>query len=413
MLSAVMAISFDKVTLENDAKPTEVRFVTPNYLSKLGATMTLGRTFDSEAENGVVVSHAFWERRFSSDSQIVGKQIRLNGKRVRVAGVTAREFSGLGMEEPALWIPITQKPYLVSGTSLTDIGDGATGVQMFGRLRAGVTPRVAEEELKSLAVELKRQHPKEIWDKETFPSHPGGYAREVNPHMYPVLAIIAALCLLILTVACGNLGSLLLAKGIAREREIAIRSSVGAGRARLIRQLLTESLLLALLGAAAGLGLGSALLRYLMVRGEVPEWLSAAPDWRVTLFALAVGFASAILFGVAPAFQLTRQRHRSTVVRRLLIGGQVAASCVLLILSGLLLRALQHAISASPGFGYEQVISIDSGLSGYTAARAKVYLRRWRAVCARFREWSRCRWLPTLRWETAGLSTRPKWRGMQ
>jgi predicted permease len=378
-LSAVLAVDYSRLSLDGEEKQIAARFVTANYFAELGATATLGRLLDTAldespgAENVVVLSHGFWERHFASDLAIVGRMIRLNGKVARVAGVASAEFSGLGMEDRLVWLPISEKPYFVSGSNLTGFDDGATSVFMWGRLQRGATPPAAEQELQSLAAELRHQHPREIWDQERLPSRPGGYARTVNEHMYPVLAIIAAMCLLILTVACGNLGSLLLAKGVARCREMAIRASVGAGRARLIRQLFTESLLLALLGAAAGLALGTMVLRSLLVMGDLPEWLNPAPDWRIILFAAGVGFASAILFGLAPAFQLTLRRHRSTTLRRLLIGGQVAASCVLLILSGLLIRALERAASSSPGFGYDRVISIDPGLSGYTPAMARAY----------------------------------------
>jgi predicted permease len=378
-LSAVLAMDSSRLALEGEEKQIGARFVSSNYFTELGATATLGRLLDPSldegpgAENVVVLSHGFWQRHFASDPLIAGKTVRLNGKAVRIVGVAAAEFSGLGMEDQTVWVPIAQKPYFIAGANLTAFGDSSTSVQMWGRLQRGVAPPAAEAELKSLAVELRRQHPQDIWERESFPSHPGGYARSPREQMYPVLAIITALCLLILIVACSNLGSLLLAKGVARDREMAIRASVGAGRARLIRQLFTESLLLAFLGAAAGLALGTIVLRSLLVLADLPEWLNPAPDWRVILFAGGVGFASAIMFGLAPAFQLTLRRHRSTTLRRLLIGGQVAASCVLLILSGLLIRALERAASSSPGFGYDRVISIDPGLPGYTPARAHSY----------------------------------------
>ena len=146
---------------------------------------------------------------------------------------------------------------------------------------------------------------------------------------------MGTLCLLILAVACSNLGSLLLARGVAREREIAIRVAVGAGRGRLIRQLFTESILLALLGSLAGLAVGYVVLRSLMALTESPAWLNPTPDWRVIVFAIGAGFASAILFGLTPAWQVARQRHRVTATRQFLVGAQVAASCVLLIVAGL------------------------------------------------------------------------------
>ena len=191
--------------------------------------------------------------------------------------------------------------------------------------------------------------------------------------MIPVLALVGALGLLILTAACGNLGSLLLARGVARQQEIAIRVAVGAGRARLVRQLFTESLLLALLGSAAGLALGFVVQRVLMTWAEVPVWIDASPDRRVIAFAVTLGFAAAILFGLAPAWQASRQRARGTVARQVLVGIQVAASCVLLIVAGLLVRAMDHAIRADAGFDYRQVISVDPALRGYTPAAARAY----------------------------------------
>jgi predicted permease len=244
---------------------------------------------------------------------------------------------------------------------------------MWGRLQPGVTPTVAEAELKSLAAELHKQHPKDIWEKESLPSTPGGYANRVRHEMVPILALAGALGLLILAAACGNLGSLLLARGVAREREIAIRVAVGAGRARLIRQLFTESLLLALLGSFAGLVLGYFVLRFLMVWADVPAWIDPTPDRRVVAFAAGLGLAAAILFGLAPAWQSSRQRPRATIMRQFLIGAQVAASCVLLIVAGLLVRAMDHAIDTDPGFDYRQVISIDPALHGYTPAAARAY----------------------------------------
>jgi predicted permease len=206
-------------------------------------------------------------------------------------------------------------------------------------------------------------------------SHHGTGARDPDQRI-PVAALIAALVLLILTVACGNLGSLLLARGVARQGEIAIRVAVGAGRVRLIRQLFTESLLLGFLGSVAGLGLGYFVLRGLMVMTATPPWLNPAPDWRVMLFAVLMGFAAAILFGLTPALQVARQRHRASLMRQILIGVQVAASCVLLIVAGLLVRALNHATSADPGFEYKHVVSIDPALGahGFSPAQAGTYL---------------------------------------
>jgi predicted permease len=392
-LSAVLALNTGKLAVEGEEKQIDANFVTANFFSELGATPRLGRLLDPardaapDAAPVVVLDQGFWQRHFGADPLVAGRTIRLNGKPATVIGVAGGEFSGLSLNQPALWAPLTQQPYFATGSRLlADFADNS--VRMWGRLQPGLAPQAAEEELRSLAAELRKQHPAEVWEKESLPSDPAGYAKsamignrsgtgsESQNELYPVFAMVASLGLLILAVACGNLGSLLLARGVAREREIAIRIAVGAGKSRLIRQLFTESLLLALLGSLAGLAVGWAVLRSLMVLSDVPAWLNTAPDWRVALFALGAGCASAILFGLTPAMQAARQRHRATAVRQVLVGAQVAASCVLLIVAGLLGRALNHALSSNPGFAYQQVIAIDPGLAqhGYSPARAKVYM---------------------------------------
>jgi predicted permease len=393
-LSAVLALNTTKVAVEGEEKQIEANFVTSNFFSELGATPRLGRLLDPARDDApdaapvVVLDQGFWERHFGGDPLAIGRTIRLNGKPATVVGVARSEFSGLSLNESALWAPLSRQPYFAAGSRLlTDFADSG-GVRMWGRLQPGFAPKAAEQELKSLAAELRKQYPGEIWEKENLPSDPGGYAKSVmignrsgtgsegQNELYPIFAMVATLGLLILAVACANLGSLLLARGVAREREIAIRVAVGVGKGRLMRQLFTESLLLALVGSMAGLAVGWAVLQSLLALTDVPAWLNAAPDWRVALFALGAGFASAILFGLTPAMQAARQRHRATIARQILVGAQVAASCVLLIVAGLLGRALKHAMSANPGFEYQQIISIDPGLArhGYSPARVQAYM---------------------------------------
>jgi predicted permease len=393
-LSAVIAVSDGKLAIEGEDKPLTVSFATANLFSELGAQPALGRMLDpaedgaSDAEPVVVLSQGFWRRHFGASPLIVGKTIRLNDKPATVIGIASSNFSGLSMDNPELWLPITQQPYFVTGSHLlTEFSVDAHGVTMFGRLQPGLTAVAAENELRSLAAVLRQQHPADIWEKESLPSFRGGYAENVgggrhgtgteqSSEAYPLIALAGSLALLILAVACGNLGSLLLARGVAREREIAIRKTLGAGTGRLIRQLFTESLLLALHGSLAGLALGYLVLRGLMVIAKTPAWFNAAPDWRVVLFAIGIGFAAAILFGLTPALQVARQRHRVTRMRHMLIGAQIAASSILVIVSALLVRALDHAVSAHPGFEYQQVVSIDPGLAahGYSASSARTYL---------------------------------------
>jgi len=380
MLAAVLELSFANLTIEGEAKPLHAHFVTANFLSELGAVAAPGRILDPvrddnpDAEPVVVLSHGFWERQFAGDHSVIGRMIRLNGKPVTVVGVASREFSGLGLESPDVWAPIARQPYFFKyNQALTDFSERGLNVQMWGRLRAGATPRAAEEELASLASELRRLHPEDIWKDESVPSWPGGYAVGIRHEMYPVFGLAGTLGLLILTAACGSLGGLLLARGVAREREINIRAALGAGRGRLIRQLLTENLVLASIGMIAGVLLGYLVLRGLILWTNLPTWLDPSPDWRVVVFAVSLGLGAAVLFGLMPSLQIARQRHRASTLRQFLVGGQFAASCVLLIVAGLLVRALNHAAHASPGFEYQKVISLDPALVGFTPAEARAY----------------------------------------
>lgn len=394
-LSAVLASTVASVRIDDDETPLQAHFVTTNFFTELGAVPRLGRLLDPDrdertgAEPVVVLSQGLWQRRFGADPSVIGKRVALNGKAVTVAGVAPLEFSGLSLDRPDLWLPIVAHPDIVRGSRLlTDFSPKFSSVKMWGRLRHGVTPVVAETELRSLAAELRKQYPAGIWENESLASRPGGYAQigggsqsgtgaPPKPNrLYSQFALIAALVLLILAVACGNLGSLLLARGVAREREISIRVAVGAGGARLIRQLFTESLVLAFLGSVAGTILGYVVLRAVLARTGAPPWLNPAPDWRVMLFAIGLTVAAAVLFGLAPALQSVRQRPRATLMRQILIGAQVAASCVLLIVAGLLVRAVNHGLSVHPGFEYRNVVSINPGLAshGYSPAQAQVYL---------------------------------------
>jgi predicted permease len=396
-LSAMLAVNFARLALDGEPKPLSVQFVTANFFSELGGAAMLGRPLDPIRDDGVnaapvvVLGRGFWQRRFGSDRLVIGQTLRLNGKPATVVGVASQEFSGLHADQPDLWIPIMQQPYFVAGSRLlTDDTGEQSGVNMWGRLRPGATPRMAEEELRSLAARLREQHPKAVWEHERLVSQPGAYGTGTRSgaskgsgempndrgERYTVAALVGVLALLILAAACANLGSLLLARGVAREREIMIRAAVGAGSGRLIRQLFTESLLLAVLGSIAGLGLGYIVLHSVMVWSEAPAWIDATPDWHVVAFAIGAGFAAAILFGLMPAFQTARRRHHASITRQILIGAQVAASCVLLVVAGLLTRAVNHLMFTPPGFDYEHVLAINPGLSahGYSPAKARAYL---------------------------------------
>jgi len=383
-LSTVIAVmGVPPMNIDSSAEPIPASFVSANYFSELGTKAALGRVFDpvleskSDAPPVVLLSYGVWQRRFGADSSVVGRTIHLNRKAATVIGVTRYDFASLGGQSPDLWMPLAQQPYFVEGSKvLTD--SSASSVRMWARLAPGVTAKMAEQELLALTNELRREHPKEIWDNEYIRSDPGGHLQVMNPEMYQVAAMVVALTLLILVVACANLGGLLLARGITREHEIGIRVAIGASRGRIFRQLFTESLLLAAMGSVIGLALSYGGVRIALATHNAPKWLSPAPDWRVLTFSISLGLGAAILFGLTPALQIARQRQRKPVARQVLVGAQVAASCVLLVVAGLLVRAVHHTLYTSPGFGYEQVFSIDPqlGQHGYTPSSAQAYLNQ-------------------------------------
>ena len=381
-LKAMIAVlGVPPMQMDDDLQGTSASFATANYFSELGTPPAAGRLFDPPRESEatappvVVLSYTLWQHRFNGDPGVVGRTVRLNRKPATVIGVTPYEFASLGGQTPDLWIPIAQQPYFVTGsTVLTD--PGASRVRMWGRLAAGVTAKMAAEELKALTNELRRKYPKDIWDGEYIDIHAGGHLQVMQPGMYRVAAMVAVLTLLILAVACANLGGLLLARAVTREREMGIRLAIGATRARIFRQLATESVVLALLGATAGLGLSTLGLRVALTEFHAQGWLSAKPDWRVLVFTFGIAMAAAVFFGFAPALQIARQRQRKTIVRQVLIASQVAASCVVLIVAGLLVRATLHVLYTDPGFAYEQLLSVDAQLAqhNYSPPAAQAYL---------------------------------------
>ena len=385
-LSGVLTMMGARLSLEDDTRPVKTNFVSANFFKELGATAAYGRLLDAERDEAadappvVVLGHEFWQRRFGADPDIVGKVIHLNRRPVTVVGVEPYGFPSLDSEGAEVWLPMTQQPYFVEGSKvLTDVSNGS--VRVWGRLAGGATASQAEQELLGLTNELRKQYPKDIWKDEYIRSDPGGHLHVMEPGMYKVAEIVGVLTLLILAVTCANLGGLQLARGVAREREMGIRLGLGASATRIFRQLLTESLVLALMGSAAGMLLAWGALKIVLAKTASPVWLSATPDWRVLAFVVAMALMATMLFGFAPALQIARQRQRKTLARQLLVGAQIAASCVLLIVASLLVRAALHALYANPGFGYERVISIDPGLGkhGYLPAAAEEYLGQLRS----------------------------------
>lgn len=384
VLAAVMAEAGGRYPVgENLRQHARVQFVSGNYFSELGAGAAYGRLFDAKtdgvptAEPVAVLSYGFWERQYGADAGAIGKMIRINLKPATIIGVAAYDFNGLQAAGKEVWLLLPQHAYFVEGSRLLSDYAG-DGIEMYGRLKTGVSAQTAADQLASVLVALRQEQPKHIWENERLALAPAGRLADpsgMRPEELAVGAVLVSLVLLILVVACTNLGSLLLARAVTREREMSIRRAVGAGRGRIIAQLLSESFLLAILGTAAGMGLGAAALRLFRAQMDMPAQLQFVLDRRMFLFSFGIAVLATLLFGLAPALQAARQGHRSHRARRFLIGVQVAASCVLLIVSGLLVRSLRKALVEPIGFEYENVLVLDAALSshGFEPAAAAAY----------------------------------------
>jgi predicted permease len=383
-LSATMAVlGVPPMRVDDDLQSTSASFVTPNYFTELGTRAALGRMFDPttdaspDAPPVAVLSYELWQRRFQGDPGIVGRVIYLDRKPVTVVGIAPYAFAALGGQHPNIWLPMAQQPYFIERSKVLQDWTSSS-VRMWGKLAPGVSAKTAEQELRALTDQIRRQHADAVWDQEFIQVSAGGHLQVMLPQMVQVVALVGVLTLLILIVCCANVGGLMLARAVMRQHEIEIRMALGAGRWRIFRQLCTESLMLGAMGAAAGLGLASAVIQVTLSRVDAPKWLSAKPDWRVLVFTAGMSAVATLFFGLMPALQIARQKQRKTLTRQILVGAQIAGSSVLFIVAALLVRATQHAIYTDPGFGYEQLVTVDPQLGhhGYTAAAAGAYLEQ-------------------------------------
>jgi predicted permease len=245
---------------------------------------------------------------------------------------------------------------------------------------------VIEDNLKAAAVALRGQGPDLAWEGEWLRATPAGLfvPAPLGGKGAPAVLIAAAFVTLLLLAACANLAVVILARGLSRQREISIRISVGATRRRIVRQLLTESALLSLIGTATGLALSFVVARMALSSADMPPFLQPTLDIRVVLFSFGIAMAAAALFGIAPALQAIRPRAR-TGTRGLLIAGQVATGCMLLVLGGLLVRGMQHLLATPLGFEYEEHLTIKPMLqaNGFKPAAARAY---WAALRGRLEQ---------------------------
>ena len=377
--------------------------VSANYFTVLGVRPLLGRTLqDSDdapdrSHSVVVLSYDLWKRTFGGNEAIVGQTISLNSRPFMVVGVAPAGFQGTTLLKPDAWTPMAgvadTMPRLAQAINNVFNLRSAVWLAMGGRLKDGVTIEQANAEAQAIGANLEKEYPNENKGKGLTVVRSTlvpGQAMTVGG-FFGLLMIIV---LLVLMIACVNVAGILLARCAARRREIAVRLAVGAGRGRLIRQLLTETTILFIAGGSAGLVLSlwlTKLLLALIPKLPIPVDLTVHTDWRVVSFGIVLSFIAAILSGLAPALQASRAdlvpalktegldsgRPRLRL-RNLFVIGQVTMSLMLVIVAGLFLRALEHAAAVQPGFDERRVdvVQLDFSLAGYTQETARPFVRQ-------------------------------------
>jgi predicted permease len=370
-----------------------------NFFSLLGVNAALGRTLstaDDQIDNPhpvVVLSNSFWQHQFASDPAIVGKTMVLNGMEFVIVGVAPPGFTGLLVgSSPDFWVPLTLQH------QFTHDKDRLTNRQSFwlivaGRLRPGVDMAKAQAEIHIFARQLAKDYPDSNKDYDTlvYPATlmPGPY----RGYVAGFTGLLLGVFVLVLMIACANAASFLLARATGRVREMAIRSALGAGRARLIRQMLIESLMLSSIAGLAGIAVAWWMARLLLQLkpATIPLSIATPLDWRVLLFALVVSFATGILFGLIPALRsasveaapaLKEETQsaglRKSRLRTILLIGEIATCVVLLAGAALCVRSLMHANSIDPGFDTQHiaVATLDPSTLGYSPDKIDAFYGR-------------------------------------
>jgi predicted permease len=393
-------LSFN-IAVDQTAERAYGGMVSGNFFEVMGVGAAAGRLLtprDDVTPGGhpvAVISHAYWQRRFSGDPGVVGKQITINNTPITIVGVAPRGFIGsfLGISS-AVWVPMAMQREMTGGDRLEQRGNG--WIQSMVRLRPGVSQEQAQAEATSIINQLAAEHPqinegRRLRILQTWQA-PFGAATVLTP----ILAVLSVLVALVLIIACANVANLLLSKAVGRRREIAVRLSLGASRARLVRQLLTESLMLAFTAGVLGVVMAYWTMDLIMAFAppvDIPLDLGLRMDTTTLLFAVGVSAITGVLFGLAPALQAStpqtinalKEEGRSGSggratgrLRSALVVAQVAVCLVLLVGATLFLRSFIAAQSISPGFDADRLAtaSMDMFPSGYTGERHLEFQRR-------------------------------------
>src|SRR5580704_2619064 len=407
----VSKITGTTLSIGERAERTIGSIVSANYFDAVGVHPILGRGFlagedaGSSAHPVTVISYQLWQGRFKGDPQIIGKTQRLNGVTHTIVGVAPQGFYGTFVGwAMQFWVPASMEEIFESGGyKLED--RNARWIESYARLKPGVTAQQAQQEISAIAGRLEHDYPLtnrgrtvQLWPLWKTPFNNAGT-------LLPTLGIMLAVVACVLLIACANVGNLLLVRSFARRHEMTVRAALGAGRPRLLKQLLTEGLLLTMLGACGGLLVAHwcrhALILLFPARGGVSMYLPGDIDWRVLAVMSAVCLLATLLLGIVPAIQSSKLDlaaalktemagvvggHGKSWARSSLVVVQVSLSFVLLVGTGLLIKSLEKIRNTNPGFATHRVLltAVDLVSAGYSAQQAKTFqdelLERVRAL---------------------------------
>ena len=403
VLEGLAAYDLQAVNLGGGGKPERVwgMIVSGNYFDVFGVTPYPGRGFlpEEDREPGAhpvaVISHGLWQRRFGADPSLIGREIPINNRPFTIVGIAPPDFHGnfpgLALD---IWVPLMMQTAVVPGVDRLQ-ARGNHWLDGSARLKPGVSRQQAESALTALAGRVNREQGGSVESApriRLLPVRSSGAGEILGPLLMALLGVVA----IVLLIACANIANLTLAKSATRGREAAVRLALGASRARLVRQFLTESVLVALLGGVAGWLFAlwtSGVLMWVIPPTEFPVSLVINLDGKVLLFTLAVSIFTGLIFGLAPAVHASRTdpapamkgegvlsgKHRGgSRLRGALVVAQVSLSLMLLICGGLFLRSLERARNLNPGFDPKGVLlaSLDLFPNGYDAVKGQaLYLR--------------------------------------